>query len=427
MPNARHHGIADAHRFEAPTFMDWLEGESPDACAPIGPHRSVTSTSCSGIPGAQANDLIASIVRLGSPPLKVQSVKQRHPESNGRERADRNTIRPPRPVAACADSTLCEKDVVGFSSAPFPHPSFLLALPTILFRPRGVYADVVLSHPVPPVSPPPVRPSLLPTPLERRVRDAPRLRTLPAARAGALQLNDAAWMRSMTTNFEAIPRVLDAPHPTPRTHVTLSPTPMLSAHQRMPDTTRGRCSPSSTHAALMDPMGPTTFFNRVTLSVLPPAASIPYPMRHFPRLFLGADPTFVLPDVINVKASAGPVSILAAAVKNLKNADDGGRSRKRKSEGGEEDEGAGGEIPRWFFLPDSSSMPSMGLLNEAVAGDNPPAYGGCWIGRRTSYFSAEPLPSSSPRTIASLLTPTRPGTSDYSTTSKIPLLLTRRK
>ncbi|KAF8145615.1 hypothetical protein K438DRAFT_1781832 [Mycena galopus ATCC 62051] len=163
----------------------------------------------------------------------------------------------------------------------------------------------------------------------------------------------------------------------------------------------------------------TNFASRST------AASIPHAMRHFPRLFLGADPTFVLRDVINAKASAGTrarsnatdetidsgstsvqaprtktgsgaVSILAA-VKNLKHGNNGGRVSQAQIEGSEEDEGPavgrilemsaaaldsgsfalpsirriGGshglslEIPRFFFLLDSSSIQIMDLVLPA--------------------------------------------------------------
>ncbi|KAJ7938611.1 hypothetical protein B0H13DRAFT_2563147 [Mycena leptocephala] len=162
MSNAPYNAIAHAHRFEAPTFTNWVDPghpltqrslpackrtyfacswmltgsrgkgsrhrsyprpNAPDACVPIGPHRSVTSTSLA----PQANDLvfedhsrtcsaqmrirISSRVRLGTraalPDSEyLQSVNQRHSESNGRECADRNPIRPPFSIAACANSTL---------------------------------------------------------------------------------------------------------------------------------------------------------------------------------------------------------------------------------------------------------------------------------------------------------------------------------
>ncbi|KAF8174508.1 hypothetical protein K438DRAFT_2023170 [Mycena galopus ATCC 62051] len=239
MPNARLHGIADAHRFEAPTFMDWLEGE----------RQSVLSQYAQQHPSGPGQRLVFE-----------------HPFSAVVNPRGRLGTR-----AALPDTEY------RFSSAPFPQPSFLLALPTVLFRPRGVYADVVLNHPVPLVSPPPVRPSLLTTPPERR-------------------LNDAAWMRSMTT--KPLLACFDAPHPTPRTYATSPRTPYHAhalctpAHSRYDTQAAGAALPPHTPPSL------TPWAQR------PPAAFIPHAMRHFPRLFLGADPTFVL-DVINAKASAG--------------------------------------------------------------------------------------------------------------------------
>ncbi|KAJ7820948.1 hypothetical protein B0H14DRAFT_1339373 [Mycena olivaceomarginata] len=122
------------------------------------------------------------------------------------------------------------------------------------------------------VSPPPVRPSLLPAWLERRVRHALRLPALPAARAGLLQLHD-----------------------TPYHAHALSTRPPCTSYT----TGRRRC-PSSTRA----PTGTTTIFSGDTPERSPRApartrtphrgcatptdASIPRPFHNpihrFPRL-----------------------------------------------------------------------------------------------------------------------------------------------
>ncbi|KAJ7210624.1 hypothetical protein C8J57DRAFT_1257189 [Mycena rebaudengoi] len=155
IPAHRMIAIARAHRMEPPTCMIWLDPGPPltqhsiSACkrtylargrmlkeskekqsasarpylrpnapyARIGPHRSFTSTSCSDIP--HANPHLVAGVRLGTraalPVSEYHSpIRQhRHPESNGRERADRIPIRPPLSIAACANSTLASRIWLG--------------------------------------------------------------------------------------------------------------------------------------------------------------------------------------------------------------------------------------------------------------------------------------------------------------------------
>ncbi|KAF8132131.1 hypothetical protein K438DRAFT_2031889 [Mycena galopus ATCC 62051] len=237
------------------------------------------------------------------------------------------------PTAILSDrpqETLASGIWVGFSSAPFPHPSFLLALPTVLFRPRGVYTDVVLNHPIPLVSPPPVRPSLLPTLPECRVRDVPRLPTLPAARAGALQLNDAERMRSVTTNFEATLCVLDAPHPTPKTcyHAHGLGTP---AHPRYD--TQQALTFLHTHAAIVDPMDASTILSPGTCDTN--VASLPLRLLPIPYA------AFLIYSYLEFQhPNHSSVNLKRIARENIRRIG----------------------IPRFFFLLDSSPIQSMDLL-----------------------------------------------------------------
>ncbi|KAJ7363044.1 hypothetical protein DFH08DRAFT_329487 [Mycena albidolilacea] len=142
------------------------------------------------------------------------------------------------------------------------------------------------------VSPPPVRPSLLPAWLERRVRHALRLPALPAARAGLLQLHDAE--HDAFSEYEAITPVLDGPAPRTSPHVRYIAQTPYHAHAlstRPPCTSyttgRRRC-PSSARA----PTGTTTIFSGDTPECSPraPARTRTHrtgdvqhqPMRPFP-------------------------------------------------------------------------------------------------------------------------------------------------
>ncbi|KAJ7710639.1 hypothetical protein B0H17DRAFT_1190348 [Mycena rosella] len=149
MSNAPYNAIAHTHHFEAPTFMNWFDPRHPLTQRSL-PACKRTYFVCSWMlkgsrekgsrrrsyprPNAPAASLaplasdlvfehpsrtcsvpmrirISSRVRLGTraalPDSEYfQSVNQCHPESNGWEHADRNPIRPPLSIAACANSTL---------------------------------------------------------------------------------------------------------------------------------------------------------------------------------------------------------------------------------------------------------------------------------------------------------------------------------
>ncbi|KAF8215547.1 hypothetical protein K438DRAFT_1954269 [Mycena galopus ATCC 62051] len=374
--------IAHAHRFELPTSSISLrENAAQRHFSVVQRHPSrpkPTLWSSSTLAAPVLHICRGGNLELGALPETeyLQSVNQRHPELNGRESRQQS-------------------------------------YQTALFR-RSMYKfdacerDMAIRSPL--VSPPPVSPSLLPAPPERRVRLA---RCSATTNTGCRPRRPSAAERRGTdafSDYEATPRVLDAPPPRLE-RVLHHPGRPYPRHPRVLWIPR-RC-PSSTHA----PPSLTPWAQRRSLAVSMCNTNVASRSStrcvHFPSHTHHLSRLPILGHVIDAKASAstrgrsnaadetidsgstsvqaprtkpgsGAISILAAAAKNVKNADDGGRGRERKTEGGEEDESAGGEIPRFFFLLDSSSIQSTDLLNGVVSGDNTPGYVVCWIGRASS-------------------------------------------
>ncbi|KAJ7114385.1 hypothetical protein C8R44DRAFT_881231 [Mycena epipterygia] len=259
MSNAPYNDIAHANRFEPTTFMNWLDPRYTSADPAVSPRMqahvlrtqldaerikgegqlaSVVSTSqrvrcarpyiaaslrgCAAastlaVPvlrkceyasrrgcdlGAGLHFQIASIVRalnvsstLSDYLLDSPLATQRRPESNGRDCTEHYSM---------CEFDACERDMGAFLLS-FSFTSLSSSsLPTLLFLACGVYNHVVLSHP-----------ARAPFRSARRssregVRHAPRPSALPAARACLLQLRDAE--RDVFSDYEATPRLLDAPH-----------------------------------------------------------------------------------------------------------------------------------------------------------------------------------------------------------------------
>ncbi|KAF8193086.1 hypothetical protein K438DRAFT_843885 [Mycena galopus ATCC 62051] len=206
---------------------------------------------------------------------------------------------------------------VGFSSALLFLPSSSFLSPRALyslFLPRGVYTDAV------------TRIAAACTPVA------------PSHPAGA----SCTSLCTATTNTASRPRRPSAAqYPAHPRYETQQALPFF--HIR---------------ATLMDPMRPTTVFSRVDVQRQYRVAQ--HPPRPFPIPYA----TFLVcsyPSTLSTQmpapvpavaatprtrpAAVGePACILAAAVKDLEDAKDGGRGRKRKTEGSEEDEGAGGGV-----------------------------------------------------------------------------------
>ncbi|KAJ6563127.1 hypothetical protein DFH09DRAFT_1364240 [Mycena vulgaris] len=208
MSNAPYNVIAHAHRFKAPTFMNWLD-----------PSHPLTLRS---LPACKRTYFACSWMLKGS--KEKGSRRRSYPRPNGADACvpiaaslaplanDLVFEHPSRTCSAQMRIRISSRVRLGIRAA-LPDSQYLQS--TALFHRSMCEFDACeRDMAIPPahtpfVSPPPVRPSLLPAWPERRVRHALRLPALPAARAGLLQQHDTE--RDLLSDYEASIRLLDAP------------------------------------------------------------------------------------------------------------------------------------------------------------------------------------------------------------------------